>query len=275
MEKRWYSLDIELDGRVQVIYIYENKLFVGGKFNISNSSGYNIAEYDLNTNQWRDWGSNSPSGFIRTIAASKEEIFIGGDFSINGFLYHQKWGETNWRRLRSPYSEVVINTMKVKSGKLAIGGVFQFGSQGDMNLAVFDLNTRQWTNPDDGVENKVNTLDFVNDNEVVFAQNGQSKSIKQGGSNIMVYNITSKTIRPLTNGGTNGDVHSIEVQGNNMYVCGIFTRMGGQPSYSGMVQYNFNNDKWIEINKIFRDGNPKLFYKCRADEHTSHYPICE
>jgi len=117
----WIDLAGGVNGTVNKIILYQNKLIVGGEFTIAGSIvALNVASYDLVSGQWQQMGNLN--GVVNTFEIFNNDIYAGGSF--NSFI--AKWNGTIWQEVLSGYlSGNEVRALKANNNQLVIGGDFE------------------------------------------------------------------------------------------------------------------------------------------------------
>lgn len=115
----WITAGEGLNGTVNSLLLYNNKLYAAGAFTMSGNIATNhIAVYDINTNEWQAMGSLD--GTVNTIAVYNGDIYAGGDFT--GAV--AKWAENSWQAIGQGTINGSVHVLDVWENKLIIGGDF-------------------------------------------------------------------------------------------------------------------------------------------------------
>ncbi len=131
----WIGLGNGLNGTVNALLIYNNKLYAGGEFTTAGSvSVSNIAVYDLTTQQWQAMGGLD--SIVYALTVFNNEIYAGGKFS--GFV--SKWTGSQWQDVTQGFLYGQgVRTLEVWDNTLVIGGSFELATGAiRKNVASFD-----------------------------------------------------------------------------------------------------------------------------------------
>jgi hypothetical protein len=161
-------------------------------------------------------------------------VFAGGDFTSIGVqprnhiaaLDATTGKATNW----NPDANFPVTTLAVSGKTVYAGGKFtRLGGQGRIRIAALDSTTGLATPWDPGANNAVMTL-AVSGNTIYV---GGFFTITGGQSRNLIAALDATTglatnWNPNATGPTNAGVWTLAVNGNNVYVGGEFTSIGGQ-----------------------------------------------
>ncbi len=117
----WIGIGDGVNGTVNAILKYNDKLYVGGDFTMAGTIPVsNIAVYDLSTNQWQSMGSLD--SVVNSLVVYNNEIYAGGMFTG----YVSKWTGSTWQDITQGfiYGEGV-RTLEVWNNTLVMGGNFE------------------------------------------------------------------------------------------------------------------------------------------------------
>jgi hypothetical protein len=241
---------------VDDIEIQNSTLYMAGYFDSVNgtfcpaAASLNLANASLNT-AWVPYANNS----IKTIGSTPTSVFLGGDFSginstdVVGVVVIDESTNKIW-----PHTIDLeggqVDAMTVNGNTLYIGGQFStVNGQSRKNLAAFNLTNGQllaWAPTVSGTtatfdNTRVATME-VKDNVLYIG--GIFLEITANGvstprANLAALNTTNgapTTWNPVVGSGTSTSQHvlSLDVDGNTVYVGGLFTQVGGQ-SRTGMA----------------------------------------
>lgn len=143
----WTMIGNGLDGVVQTLLLYNNKLYAGGDFTS------HIAMYDITNNQWQSIGSLDST--VRSITVYNGEVFAGGDFTGNV----SKWNGTSWQTVTQSMVSGSVRTLEVWNNLLVIGGNFEL-TTGAIRKHVVAFNGTQMVLMGMGTLTPVNDFEF-------------------------------------------------------------------------------------------------------------------
>jgi hypothetical protein len=120
----WIDLAGGVNGTVNKILLYQNKLIVGGEFTVAGSNtAFNVASYDLQSMQWQQMGFLN--GVVNTFEVFNNEIYAGGSF--DSFI--AKWNGTSWEEVLPGFIYGSgVRALKANNGQLLIGGDFELAT---------------------------------------------------------------------------------------------------------------------------------------------------
>ncbi|MEZ5018507.1 MAG: T9SS type A sorting domain-containing protein [Flavipsychrobacter sp.] len=135
----WHSMGKGINGKVEAIAEFDNKIFVGGTFTKAGDSVVtNIAYWDGSI--WHTAGCLW--GEVKDLKVYKGELYACGSFDVCAALADinlAKWNTTYNMWQPMPGLSGVINTMHVYKDELVLGGAFKYASTGkDCNIAKTD-----------------------------------------------------------------------------------------------------------------------------------------
>ena len=196
---------------VQALTVLDNKLYVGGDFNIAGGmSVTNIAEW--NGDAWSALGSgisgmgaDNRGPYVSTLAASGNKLYAGGDFSVasgTSATNIAEWNGTAWSPLGSGISGTgadnhgpYVSALAVSDNNLYVGGDFSLaGGTSATNIA--EWNGSSWSALGLGISGY---------------QEYQSGSFFSGWVTV--------TVGPF--------VSTLVVSRSNLFAGGVFTTAGG------------------------------------------------
>jgi len=252
----WNSLaggvtgDFGTGGSVTAIAISGTNVYVGGDFSEVDGNFINcIARWDSSTNTWNDLldtSGNSPfvqGNIVRSIAITGNNVYVGGLVSAQGNIV--RWDGTRWNNLKTINgTNAATSNLNGSCESIAVGFnnniyVGGFFSRAGGTSAAFTANRLAVWNPIDlswspiivnginGVSGSgsiiVNTLTFNNNNLYVGGNFSSAGDIS--AQDFAIYNGTRWSTLPGStfNDGGDGEISTILVNNNNVYVGGSFT----------------------------------------------------
>lgn len=259
----WYQMGSGLSGAegstegsvdVGAMAVYQGSLIVGGIFGFAGESKANhLARWDgtswspLNTVGLRALGSGDDSIMVvRSFAVYHDTLIVAGSIhEDDGSVSPQvvAWDGTSWRGMTtglfadssaSGASFGTINAMAVHGDTLIAGGAFGVGNPANAgrNLGRWDEGLRRWVPISSLVRCNAPVtalLEYAGD---LIAAGSFTQDSTQAGVTLWPHVARLRGGRWIPVGdGTDGAVHSLAVQGTDLYLGGIFTKAGGAPSF--------------------------------------------
>lgn len=210
-------------------------------------SDYNIyaggqgGAYKFVNNRWQTISTPASGTFYRMVRY-KDILLIGGNtpggivddhFDFGGSVLKYDSGDDEWEAIGGHVSGLV-NAIAVFSNELIIGGGFT------SKIASYDsvLDTfTQWGN-------------FTFDGAIRCLKEYQGNLIAGGDFSSHLCNAESGA--PL--GACDGNVHSIYVDGADMWVCGTFNNVGDATNCGGIAYFNSNNFHTLDNGVAYSNG---------------------
>ena len=128
----WYPVGGGITGGLSDVFcmeVYNNKLYVGGMFNMSNGNpGNAIASWD--GSQWDNVGGGMTQSYakVKDLQVYNYELYAGGQFDYAGgrpIKGIAKWNGTEWCGLGFDANNTAVNTLAVYNNDLYLGGYFR------------------------------------------------------------------------------------------------------------------------------------------------------
>jgi hypothetical protein len=240
---RWYPLGTAgsngADGPVHAIAIYNNNIYVGGKFgSASGVAANNIARWDSTSQTWTPLGIGM-SNTVRAIAVgSGGEVYAGGDFAdveTANSQHFARWNGSNWSAVGLGVSGPV-HAIAIAGGNVYIGGLFAAAGEvaNTQNIARWD-GTR-WRPLGNGVSNTVHALAVSGGTLYAGGDFGDV-----GPTNTQFFARWNGSTWSAVGSGVSGPVYAIAVVGSNVYVGGKFPAAGGVTNTLNIAQWNGSN----------------------------------
>ncbi|GIW66717.1 MAG: hypothetical protein KatS3mg095_0615 [Candidatus Parcubacteria bacterium] len=261
------SFNPDPDGSVTALYLFDNKLYVGGRFlNIGNGINRQNRKYlavlDLNGNPISSFLVNN-IGFpsIEKILVTSSTIYVGGNFEtiagatrtniaafdLNGNLLPWKTPTitSSLSFLGLPLSPYV-RAIAVTTSTVYLGGVFnQVGDATITNFAAFDINTGDLLPIDFQVDDFVYDLELVS--STLYIAGAFEKILGATNSFIAAIDVNNHSLLPF-NPKPNNLVFDIEVNSSTIYLAGEFNIISTTPRlYLGAVDLNGNLLPWESV----------------------------
>lgn len=249
-------------------------LFVGGEFSqINSSSRDNIASFDISTGNLTNWnpGAGSSSAIVKTLYVHGNTLYVGGDFTTLAGTARKNIGAFNlttgnltpW----NPSANSSVHAILARNGEVYLAGNFSvIGTFIRRKLAVVDSTTALANNwaPISEVGGRVNTIALVND--TLYAGGGLFCTDFQNRNYYGFIAINSSTgnildVRANTYNDDSAHVLSMHVQGNKLYVGGMFPSIGGYERHN-IAGIDLVNDEVIDLSAFVTQApvNDLLFH---------------
>ena len=242
----WDTLGAGVNGTVNAIVRYSNKIFVAGAF--TQASGVNVTNIAYwDGISWHEAGCIS--GVVNDLVVFNGEMFAVGDFDVCTAMAEvnfAKWNGSAWQPI--PGLSGYINTVEVRDSTLLLGGKFVNAQSLNENVVEWNENIgfREFLN---GLANEV--MDFE-----IF-KNGTYAVCKQTSSNdsSLVHKIIGNSWYAISVTPSNTSVPSASVK----TLCGQGDTLlaGGDFSF-----FNVSTSKWYvnNINIAIYSGQAATFF---------------
>ncbi len=231
----WSALGNGVDGSVNAIAISGDTVYIGGNFTSAGSiTASRIARWNATTQTWSALGTgvggSTYSPQVYAIAASGDEVYVGGDFVTAGNIVANRiarWNATTqtWSALGSGISDTygAVYAIALDSNAVYVGGAFtSIGGVSANNIARWNATAQTWSAVGGGLNARVNALTFSNGN--LYA----GGSPKDASTNLLA-RWDGCVWSPLGS-GVNDFVSALAANGDDVYVVGNFTTAGSKPS---------------------------------------------
>lgn len=248
--RRWSALALGgLNGRVRALAISGNNLFVGGDFTFPAQGGpalNRIARYDLTTNTWSAMPRNGLDNGVYAMKVVGNDLYLGGLFQntrdfvqrLNLIARYDLTANT-WSPLPNDgFSGGVVMSLGQHGSDLIIGGYF-FGNgdgsnQNIRNLIFYNTTTTTWTLPANiGLDSFVEVMAIDGDRMMLRGTfQGTADQTILGFSGLANYDFSTSQWS-FVNGNADtrallGTTNASKRVGNDMYIGGSFTTVGGR-----------------------------------------------
>jgi len=289
--KQWYNLNSGVNGSVNSICAFNDELYVAGNFTKAGSVDVASGFAKWNGNTWLSVANIV--GTINSCVVYNDELYVAGNFTSIDFVpctNVAKFNGTSWSAIGSTPKE--IYKLKVIGSDLF--ALSYYNTNETVNSGIFILNSETWNTFDLSIplgknEPYNSTENFIRINDIekygvnyfsaisnIFALAVYSNKLIAGGrfdiqgiSVLKQYDNNSWTTFgggiPLElNGSSNASiVYSLNVYNNELYVAGLFNRIGSLDKnlglsvnsiakWNGQIWSNFNyNESVSNIKTIF------------------------
>jgi hypothetical protein len=235
----WNSLYTGVNGNVNAIIKYQDKIIVAGGFNAAGGvSASNIAAWNGTT--WQSLGSGL-NDTVYALAVYNNELYAGGMFTQSGSSNVSrvaKWNGSTWIQLINGVDDEV-RTMAEYAGLLYIGGKFtNAGSTVLNNVGYWD--GVSWRPCGTGVDKDVYAI-AVNGSNVFVAGRFDNAGGNPAGK-IAQWNGSSWS--PVGTATFNERIFSLAFYNNELYAGGRFTNGGG---VNANYLAKFDGANWVSV----------------------------
>jgi len=217
----WTPLGSGMNGRVEALAVYDNKLMAGGDFTTAGGdSAYYIASWDGSSWSPLGWGMNN---WVDALAVYDNKLIAGGYFTTAGGVGANNiasWNGSFWSPLGSGINDWVY-ALAVYDNKLIAGGYFTTAG-GVSAICIASWDGSSWSPLGSWVKDGVSAL-AVYDNKLI-AGGGFITAGGVGANYIASWDGSSWS--PLGS-GMNSRVLALAVYDNKLIAGGYFTTAGG------------------------------------------------
>lgn len=277
----WYGVGASISGRANAIAVNGKEVYVGGAFTSAGGlAAPGIARWDSSANSWSGLGTGlggcslpfcfGPSVFAIQILGS--DVYVGGDFNTAGGVSAANIARYNtvdqqWYALGSGITcqgqacmgITIVNALTTDGACIYVGGSFDTaGGVSAANLAEYcpgsGWGSVTWRD-ENGTYN-------INPNGMVAAL-----AVDAYGDLYVGGTFTSPAVNIFNTDGygiygmgdpLNGGVSSIALMGNDTYIGGSFTNVGGNPAASNIAVLSANNLHWNALGNGLNGGVYRL-----------------
>lgn len=256
--------------------------FIGGSFaSADNSKAYNIAYYDTVTDRWSALTGlglrTNFGGRVLSLAISGNYLYVGGNFNqtydgtvtnLNGIARYdidaKTWSPLPGNGLKDIFGgDARVYSLTISGNDLFVGGRFAQTFDNSVtnlkSIARYNLNTNTWSAfAGNGLSDSGGTFGGGNVNSLIISGNDLivggffSQTTNGAVTNlnyIARYNTTTNTWSSFTGNGLTGEVETMTVSGNNLYVGGTFhqTFDGSTTNLWRIARYNLTTNNWSSL----------------------------
>ncbi|MCB9047247.1 MAG: T9SS type A sorting domain-containing protein [Chitinophagales bacterium] len=150
----WHKMDSGVNGRVNAIVDFDNKVFVAGTFTMASGTVANNVAYWDGT-KWNSAGCLA--GVVNDLLVYKNELYAVGDFDVCASMSDinfAKWNGTAWLPLNGISGH--INTAHVSGNYLVLGGKFSYNND-TVNIIRWEP-VNGFIKYNAGIDNEVNDI---------------------------------------------------------------------------------------------------------------------
>jgi hypothetical protein len=242
-----------ISNTVNTIAISGTDVYVGGNF--TNAGGVpganNIARWDGANNTWNlVGGASAINNFVKTIAISGTDVYVGGNFtsagSVSGADYIARWDGTNWSGLLSGTFGIsnTVNTIAISGTDVYVGGAFinAGGVPGADYIARWNSANNTWNlvggaSAISGFFPFVGTI-VLSGTDVYVGGFFTNAGNVPGASYIARWNSANNTWNLVgAANAINAAVQDIKVSGSSVYIGGQFTNAGGNNANDHLTRW--------------------------------------
>jgi hypothetical protein len=226
----WSALGTGINGQVRAIAISGNDVYVGGMFNSAGTCTTgcnNIAKWNMTTATWSALGTGV-DGEVLAIAIHSGLVYVGGAFGSAGLVSANRiavWDGSTWSALGAGVNGTVL-TLAMSGDVVYAGGDFTQAGGSDFVSAWHSIG---WQGLGAGTDSGVYAL--ADGGTRVYVGGGFASA--GGASNTAGIAFWDKpgwyALGTGVNGSVGYSVNAIAVNGNDVYVGGIFDDASGVP----------------------------------------------
>lgn len=222
----WQGLGAGVNGAVNALVVSGTELLVGGAFTQAGGIVVNrIASWD--GTGWFALGTGV-NNEVRALALMQDELYAAGSFTLAASTPVNriaKWNGSSWSALAGGVNGVV-NTLTVSDDTLFVGGGFTTAGGNTANRLA------KWAN---GSWLSIGTDDNNGLSNTVRAIAVKGGAVFTGGAFVSAGSISANRIAGWNGShwftlgsGTNGNVSTLQIRDNRLYVAGDFVYAGGK-----------------------------------------------
>jgi hypothetical protein len=271
--RTWSALGNGLNGDIYTMVLHNGKLYVGGSFTYDGSGATllnHLAVWDGNSWQPAGGGVN---GNVTSIVFKGNDMYVGGYFKAvdpNGSnttaSYIAKYDGSTWDPLGSTFTDGV-EAMIFVGDSLVVAGSFSDNVTGLLHVGYYYQNT--WNPLGEGFSGTVFTLAQYHGEIIAGGEFTHRGDISATLSSIAHFDGTHW--QPYTSGGetgtSDGQVYSLAVVGDSLYIGGVFAHIAGVDAHSivrlhnntftplGSGVYGFVEKIWQGIGGVYVGGS--------------------
>ncbi|REL32818.1 T9SS C-terminal target domain-containing protein [Rhodohalobacter sp. SW132] len=270
----WTPIGIPGEGTVYSIVPLNDRLYVSGRiitYDEDANKSQPIAIYSLDTNSWspfyKDLYNGVNSSWIKDLQIHENTLYMGGDFtnivppgdsplSSDGFTSNRFAGinidDNEW--LDVGVSELrlsAIKTFAIWNEAVFTGasvGNRHFNNENDTYMAAGNLESRQWSALDPGIDNTPRDHLVVDDKLYIGGRFSEMEEEPAGG--MIVYDLITQEWQPLITslryGSVRGFIEAMAVHDGNIYVGGTIHELN-DISVRGVAVYNIEDETWSTL----------------------------
>ena len=268
------------NGTVLSILVVGDEVYVGGSFTaVGSLAASRIARFNTTTGEWSALGEvgDGVDGDVYAMAMVDGDLYVGGSFqniirqnitgstTISGrrFARFNVASET-WSAVGSAGDgfDGTVYEIFVAGKDLYVGGAFTSVTSGGVSSTMnaitrYDTGSDTFTKLGTGAGNGANrTIRAIARDESTLYVGGSETILNQGGTQITVssigkYDLTTGAWSGLPGGsgsGPSGDINSMVVVGDTLYIGGAFTVVNGTIGARCLAGYDLTTNTWSTLN---------------------------
>lgn len=254
------------NGHVNVVLASGDDVFMGGQFTEAGGLNANrVARFDQNTRTWNTLGNgvSDPGGNItvvnvQALAASGEDLFIGGSFTAAGdqpanHIARFDLSTNTWHAIGSGVDGEFAQVLDIKivNDDLYITGSFTSVDGITANgIARYNLTDKEWHPVGVGVEGTLYSM-AISDNEIYlggFLDESESWGLTS-------YNFTDDSWQTIVT--VSGQVNTLLHTADALYMGGSFTSVDGV-SANRIAKYDLIDNTWSPLGSGVNSGVESL-----------------
>ncbi|MEM7030609.1 MAG: Ig-like domain-containing protein [Chloroflexota bacterium] len=236
----WHAIG-DVDGDIWTMATLGSDLYIGGEFTtVANIAASNIARYDTLTDQWFPLNSGINGEAVYSLAAGHGGIYAGGFFSAAGNLEASNlafWNGSSWELLGSQdvnftphlFPKRTVRALEVHGDHVYIGGKI--------------ANVRY------------NAVLYTPVNSLMRWHRGQDEWFLFGEQGITDSSFVSNAA---------GDVRTIAVHGDYLYVGGTFDK-AGPTAAANIARWHLSQQQWSSLGNGLSEGTVRAILGVGAD----------
>ncbi len=245
----WEALG-DLNNRVDVLFIDEERLFAGGMFTSSAGVTLNrVAEWDEDAQNWKPLGAGIDAGGVTSFTMHNGRLVAAGSFTSSAGVTLNNiavWDEELgvWNPLGLGVNGLV-NSMLSYDGRLFAGGFFS--SSGELttgNMAWWDENTGLWNKAGAGISGLLIAM-REHQGKIYLGGNFQQTMDGMPLIRAAVFDPETEEYAPLGN-GFNNNPWNITVYEGELLFYGFFSASGDTP-LSNIARWNQTSGEWESV----------------------------
>ena len=254
----WHNMGLGVNGKVNAIVEFDNKVFIGGHFNRSGTTPMSSIAWWDGAN-WQRAGCID--GIVKDLVVYNNILYACGMINMcNGEtnVNFVKWNGTIWQAL--PGLKGGINVMYVSGNELLLGGAFAYNSQNE-NIIRWH-NTNGFTTYAGKIDNEVTDIINYNGYNIASAKSTVNKDY-------LLYKDSAGLWTGWKKGIGNANVISYNtlcVEDSMLWVGGNFSAFEHDPVYQWNYVYthnmNIRYDYWLMLRSnpgFYLDGSIDKF----------------
>ncbi len=242
----WADAGATIDGSINGLFVFDNKLFIAGNFfTVGSSPTFGAATWNGSSISPINLSGVNGQGFTN-FGVHNNTLYGGGAFSQSfGMAMCAQWTGSTWTAGTFAMNSNV-NSIESHNGSLYIGGYFTTYNSVTYNR-VAKHNGSSWVPVGAGFNNTVNALAVYNGE--LYAAGSFTMSGSTTTNRIAKWNGSSWVQVGVS--GLNGTANDLVVYNNALYVAGTFTQAD-----AGSTRYlaKWNGSSWSSVGGSLSGG---------------------